>query len=156
MTFLTVAFQKFIILYYLGQFKEKISSSYNNVSTTQLCLIFSGRILKDGDTLEQNNVKNDMTLHLVIKTGTAGQSSNNSQPPAPQPAPAAPSTGLSDGMFSVIVETKKSLRNQVLASPCWEWGYPDSQILAWGLRISWKCSNSFNRTSWTIPNSWER
>lgn len=32
-----------------------------------LCLIFAGKIMKDGDTLKQHNVKNGMTVHLVIK-----------------------------------------------------------------------------------------
>lgn len=33
----------------------------------QLCLIFAGKILKDNDTLKAHNVKDGLTVHLVIK-----------------------------------------------------------------------------------------
>lgn len=33
----------------------------------QLCLIFAGKIMKDTETLAQHNVKNGLTVHLVIK-----------------------------------------------------------------------------------------
>ena len=68
----------------------------------QLCLIFSGKILKDADTLVQHNIKDGFTVHLVIKskpssdpapaattttTTTSQQLGSN-----PQPPPAAPSS----------------------------------------------------------------
>lgn len=40
----------------------------------QLCLIFAGKILNDIDTLKQHNIKDGLTVHLVIKT-----------PPRPEP-----------------------------------------------------------------------
>ncbi|XP_063539562.1 ubiquilin-4 [Cydia strobilella] len=40
----------------------------------QLCLIFAGKIMNDGDTLKQHNIKDGLTVHLVIKT-----------PPRPEP-----------------------------------------------------------------------
>ncbi|XP_063368090.1 ubiquilin-4 [Cydia amplana] len=40
----------------------------------QLCLIFAGKIMNDADTLKQHNIKDGLTVHLVIKT-----------PPRPDP-----------------------------------------------------------------------
>lgn len=40
----------------------------------QLCLIFAGKIMNDADTLKQHNIKDGLTVHLVIKT-----------PPRPEP-----------------------------------------------------------------------
>lgn len=31
----------------------------------QLCLIFAGKIMKDGDTLKNHNIKDGLTVHLV-------------------------------------------------------------------------------------------
>lgn len=44
----------------------------------QLCLIFAGKIMNDADTLKQHNIKDGLTVHLVIKT-----------PPRPEPEGAA-------------------------------------------------------------------
>lgn len=40
----------------------------------QLCLIFAGKIMKDADTLKSHNIKDGLTVHLVIKA-----------PPKPEP-----------------------------------------------------------------------
>ena len=34
----------------------------------QLCLIFAGKILKDGETLAQHSIKDGLTVHLVVKS----------------------------------------------------------------------------------------
>ncbi len=34
-----------------------------------VCLIFAGKILKDQDTLNSHNLKDGLTVHLVIKAG---------------------------------------------------------------------------------------
>ena len=39
-----------------------------NASKEQLCLIFAGKMLKDGDTLKQHGIKDGLTIHLVIKS----------------------------------------------------------------------------------------
>ncbi|KAJ8983875.1 hypothetical protein NQ317_000911 [Molorchus minor] len=36
----------------------------------QLCLIFAGKIMKDADTLKQHNVKDGLTIHLVIRAAS--------------------------------------------------------------------------------------
>lgn len=45
----------------------------------QLCLIFAGKIMKDSDTLKGHNIKDGLTVHLVIKA-----------PPRPEPEQTAP------------------------------------------------------------------
>ena len=63
------------------QFKAKISPEFSNTPVEQLCLIFSGKIMKDHETLETHSIKDGMTVHLVIRSGgTSGGSSNQSQP----------------------------------------------------------------------------
>lgn len=49
----------------------------------QLCLIFAGKIMKDNDTLKAHNVKDGLTVHLVIKAQA------RPEPEQQQPRPAA-------------------------------------------------------------------
>ncbi|XP_043935704.1 ubiquilin-4 [Protopterus annectens] len=49
------------------EFKEEISKRFK-ANQDQLVLIFAGKILKDGDTLNQHGIKDGLTIHLVIKT----------------------------------------------------------------------------------------
>lgn len=86
------------------QLKDQVAKKFNKTNE-QLCLIFSGKILKDPDTLAQHNIKDGVTVHLVIKNNPATASSTpasqastttpsaapGSQPSAnpSQPAPAA-------------------------------------------------------------------
>lgn len=63
-------------------FKAKISPEFDNAPVEQLCLIFSGKIMKDHETLETHSIKDGMTVHLVIRSGNAG--SNNRQQDQPQ------------------------------------------------------------------------
>ncbi|XP_030321139.1 ubiquilin-4 isoform X2 [Calypte anna] len=49
------------------EFKEEISRRFK-AKQDQLVLIFAGKILKDGDTLNQHGIKDGLTVHLVIKT----------------------------------------------------------------------------------------
>ncbi|XP_026741429.1 ubiquilin-1 isoform X1 [Trichoplusia ni] len=53
--------------------KEVLSPKFS-AEPEQLCLIFAGKILNDIDTLKQHNIKDGLTVHLVIKT-----------PPRPEP-----------------------------------------------------------------------
>lgn len=52
---------------FVFQFKEEISRRFK-AKQDQLVLIFAGKILKDGDTLNQHGIKDGLTVHLVIKT----------------------------------------------------------------------------------------
>ena len=38
-----------------------------------MCLIFAGKILKDQETLKGHNLKDGLTVHLVIKSGSASR-----------------------------------------------------------------------------------
>ncbi|XP_064201540.1 ubiquilin-4 isoform X1 [Anguilla rostrata] len=84
------------------QFKEEISRRFK-AKQDQLVLIFAGKILKDGDTLNQHGIKDGLTVHLVIKTahkaadGAGSQASASSSSGGPQvsssssASPASPS-----------------------------------------------------------------
>ena len=56
-----------------------MSPEFGNAPVEQLCLIFSGKIMKDHETLATHNIKDGMTVHLVIRTGASNASSNNRQ-----------------------------------------------------------------------------
>lgn len=49
------------------QFKEEVGKKFS-APFEQLCLIFAGKILKDGETLAQHGIKDGLTVHLVIKS----------------------------------------------------------------------------------------
>lgn len=51
------------------QFKELVAQKFN-AQQEQICLIFAGKIMKDHETLKSHNVKNGLTVHLVIKTSS--------------------------------------------------------------------------------------
>ncbi|CAK1542118.1 unnamed protein product [Leptosia nina] len=57
----------------IKKLKEVLSPKFN-AEPEQLCLIFAGKIMNDSDTLKQHNIKDGLTVHLVIKT-----------PPRPEP-----------------------------------------------------------------------
>jgi len=81
-------------------FKAKISPEFNNTPVDQLCLIFSGKIMKDHETLETHNIKDGMTVHLVIRSGgTSGGSSNQSS--AQQNPPQQPQSNPSQTPFGL-------------------------------------------------------
>lgn len=49
-----------------------------NAQPSQLCLIFAGKIMKDQDTLVTHNIKDGLTVHLVIKTNAPQNSTTTS------------------------------------------------------------------------------
>lgn len=55
-----------------------------NCSPEQLCLIFAGKIMKDNETLKHHNVKNGLTVHLVIKA-LPRPDQDPTEPAAPRP-----------------------------------------------------------------------
>lgn len=62
-----------------------------NAQSSQLCLIFAGKIMKDQDTLATHNIKDGLTVHLVIKmnapqnntTTSPSTNTGSTQPPRP-------------------------------------------------------------------------
>ena len=96
------------------QFKEAISAKFNNAPIENLCLIFAGKILKDTENLSAHNIKDGMTIHLVIKQGGAASGSGSAPSPAPAtsaggpppatspgPAPAPPPADVSQSPFGL-------------------------------------------------------
>lgn len=55
-----------VILY--SQLKEEVAKVYET-TVDRVCLIFAGKILKDGESLLKNGVKDGLAVHLVIKSG---------------------------------------------------------------------------------------
>ncbi|XP_076354648.1 ubiquilin-1-like isoform X2 [Tachypleus tridentatus] len=54
--------------------REKVSQSFNT-PLEQVCLIFAGKILKDHETLGTHNIKDGLTIHLVVRSVTRSQQS---------------------------------------------------------------------------------
>lgn len=78
----------------ISELKEKLSTSeYADTPVERQRLIYSGRVLKDHDTLGTYNIKNDHTVHLV-KSAASNQRQNaptqSSSTSAPTGAAAAP------------------------------------------------------------------
>jgi ubiquilin len=64
------------------QFKELVAKKFS-AEPDQLCLIFAGKIMKDHETLQTHNIKDGLTVHLVIKTSS--RTSNDQTGSGPQP-----------------------------------------------------------------------
>ncbi|XP_040020806.2 ubiquilin-4 [Gasterosteus aculeatus] len=65
----------------VSQFKLEVSKKFE-AQHDQLVLIFAGKILKDGDTLNQHGIKDGLTVHLVIKTAPKSTGDSTSQTPS--------------------------------------------------------------------------
>jgi ubiquilin len=75
----------------VGELKEKLSSNeYADIPVERLRLIYSGRVLKDPDTLAGTKIKDGHTIHLV-----KGAASNARQNPAAQSSSASARAGSS-------------------------------------------------------------
>lgn len=53
----------------ISDVKDVLVSKLSNVEKSLLCLIFSGKILKDHEKLETHNIGDGMALHLVVRQG---------------------------------------------------------------------------------------
>ncbi|KAG8450015.1 hypothetical protein GDO86_016631 [Hymenochirus boettgeri] len=73
------------------EFKEEISRRFK-AKRDQLVLIFAGKILKDGDTLNQHGIKDGLTVHLVIKTPQKAQDPSGSSTSTSTAASSPPTT----------------------------------------------------------------
>jgi len=73
----------------VGDLKQKLATAeYANIPAERQRLIYSGRVLKDPDTLSSCKIKEGNTVHLV-----KGAESNQRQNPANQGGAAAPAAG---------------------------------------------------------------
>ncbi|KAG5886909.1 hypothetical protein JTB14_004197 [Gonioctena quinquepunctata] len=111
----------------IKDFKEIIRKKFP-AEPDQLCLIFAGKILKDNDNLKHHNIKDGLTLHLVIR---ANQRATESAPPR-APAEPSPSTanpfsqygglgGLSGldqlGLGGNFSEIQSRMQSELLSNP---------------------------------------
>ncbi|KAK6643769.1 hypothetical protein RUM43_000032 [Polyplax serrata] len=66
----------------IKDFKEEVARKFN-VEPDQICLIFAGKIMKDHETLGTHNIKDGLTVHLVIKASSRTPEVNSTpRPPA--------------------------------------------------------------------------
>lgn len=73
----------------VADLKQKLSTSeYADIPADRQRLIYSGRVLKDPDTLASYKIKEGNTIHLV-----KGAASNQRQNPANQPSSSSNTTG---------------------------------------------------------------
>ncbi|CAF2140371.1 unnamed protein product [Rotaria magnacalcarata] len=69
------------------EFKDQVANEFNS-SVDQICLIYSGKILKDDEDLKKHDIKDGVTIHLVIRAPKSDTNSNtaaSSTPPRVQP-----------------------------------------------------------------------
>ncbi|KAM3873015.1 ubiquilin-4 [Diretmus argenteus] len=90
----------------VAQFKQEISKRFK-ATQEQLVLIFAGKILKDGDTLNQHGIKDGLTVHLVIKT-------------APKPTGGLSDLSALSGLgvgSSNFMELQQQMQRQLMSNP---------------------------------------
>merc|ERR1712012_897016 len=85
----------------IRKFKEAISVKFNNAPIENLCLIFAGKILKDSDNLGAHNIKDGMTIHLVIKQGGAASSAAAASSATASPTAAPPQADIGASPFGL-------------------------------------------------------
>ncbi|XP_012273483.1 ubiquilin-1 isoform X2 [Orussus abietinus] len=69
----------------IKDFKDAVSKKFN-AQPDQLCLIFAGKIMKDHETLGTHNIKDGLTVHLVIKAPRAATGQSQDTTPSQRPA----------------------------------------------------------------------
>ncbi|XP_018569018.1 ubiquilin-1 [Anoplophora glabripennis] len=108
----------------IKDFKELIGPKFN-AEPDQLCLIFAGKIMNDGDTLIQHNVKDGLTIHLVIRAAPKTLEAGSQRPPADisatpyQLGSLGGLAGLAQlGMGSAnFMEIQSQMQNELLSNP---------------------------------------
>ncbi|KDR22728.1 ubiquilin-1 isoform X2 [Zootermopsis nevadensis] len=113
----------------IKDFKELVAKKFN-AEPDQLCLIFAGKIMKDHETLQTHNIKDGLTVHLVIKTSSRTsneQTGSGPQPRAPADIGATPfglgSLGGLAGLESLgmgsanFMELQQRMQRELLGNP---------------------------------------
>ncbi|CAF0969596.1 unnamed protein product [Rotaria sordida] len=125
------------------QLKDIVANEFS-ASIEQICLIYSGKILKDDEDLKKHDVKDGVTLHLVIRApktdSTAANTSTNAtattttasdtQASANRPNTAQPNAGgfpfglgLTPGMGNLnlantnFLDMQQQLQQQIMSNP---------------------------------------
>jgi len=113
----------------IKDFKELVAKKFS-AEPDQLCLIFAGKIMKDHETLQTHNIKDGLTVHLVIKTTSRtsnDQTNSGPQPRAPADISATPfglgSLGGLAGLESLgmgsanFMELQQRMQRELLGNP---------------------------------------
>ncbi|XP_044268515.1 ubiquilin-1-like [Tribolium madens] len=115
-------------------FKELVSEKFN-AEIDRLNLIFAGKILKDGDTLSQHNIRDGLTVYLVVKAAPAPDSTSTRPPgdgaqPQSNFNPFGGLVGLSSmGMNSTnLVEIQQRLQREIQNNPAILQSYLDNPL----------------------------
>lgn len=106
------------------EFKEVIAAKFN-AEPEQLCLIFAGKIMKDADNLQTHNIKDGLTVHLVIRAAPRNSETTPQRPPADISATpfglgglgglaGLDTLGLSSSNF---MEIQNRMQNELLSNP---------------------------------------
>ncbi|XP_065349017.1 ubiquilin-1 isoform X1 [Cloeon dipterum] len=108
-------------------FKDELARKFN-APPEQLCLIFAGKIMKDHETMQTHNLKDGLTIHLVIKSPPTNQSASSSSAPRPPADISATPFGLG-GMGGLaglenlglgspnFVEMQQRMQHELLSNP---------------------------------------
>ncbi|KAL3191641.1 hypothetical protein MRX96_059733 [Rhipicephalus microplus] len=64
------------------QLKEQVAKEFS-APLEQLCLIFAGKILKDNETISTHNIKDGLTVHLVIRSPASARGDDGRRPDEP-------------------------------------------------------------------------
>ncbi|XP_033229970.1 ubiquilin-1 isoform X2 [Belonocnema kinseyi] len=112
----------------IKDFKEAVAKKFD-AQPEQLCLIFAGKIMKDHETLGTHNVKDGLTVHLVIKSPRAAGSQCNQDTSAnPQRTQGVSPFGLGSlgGMVGLeslgmgsgnFIELQQRMQRELLSNP---------------------------------------
>jgi len=112
----------------IKEFKEEVSKKFE-AKLEQMCLIFAGKILKDSENLSTHNIKDGVTVHLVIRSGTSGGTPNNASSTSrtseasPNPSPGGggglpPLSNLFGGPgFGNMMDMQRRLQREIVSNP---------------------------------------
>lgn len=115
----------------IKDFKQAVAKKFN-AQVDQLCLIFSGKIMKDHETLATHNVKDGLTVHLVIKaprtpTNQSQESTTVLRPQVPADISASPfGLGMLGGIVGLeslglgsanFIDLQQTLQRELLSNP---------------------------------------
>ncbi|EEC07228.1 ubiquilin 1,2, putative [Ixodes scapularis] len=102
------------------ELKEEVAKVFS-APQEQLCLIFAGKILKDNESLASHNIKDGLTVHLVVRSSAAAArgGSQSGVPPNPFAAggggiPGLSGLGLGSGSF---VEMQQRMQRELMSNP---------------------------------------
>ncbi|KAH9376998.1 hypothetical protein HPB48_018752 [Haemaphysalis longicornis] len=100
-----------------GLLKEAVSKEFS-APVELLCLIFAGKILKDHEALATHNIKDGLTVHLVVRSGnSARDGSPSGVPPNPFASgglPGLAGVNLGSGTFA---EMQQRMQRELVSNP---------------------------------------